>query len=465
MRLRLIAVIVGVVALVLLVHDVPLAGHLRQVERDRLVTKLERDAFILAGRSEEALEEGGAADDPTLARLVADYSRIEDVRVVVTDADANGVVGSEAERTIDVDFGSRPEIQRALEGVSNSGERASETLGENLFFVAVPVLSGDEVVGAVRFSAPERVVSERAGQRVRQLFVVAAISIGIAAAVAWLLSLMITRPLEQLRRATQRLAAGDLSSRAETEDGPPELRELGSSFDTMAERLEQLVERQRSFAGTASHQLRTPLTALRLRLEQLESQLANDPRAERQIEAAIAECDRLHRMIEGLLALSRAEGAEVGCEATDLSSIVEQRGEHWQALAEERRVRIDVRINSRRRVRSLPGAAEQIIDNLVDNALEASPPGQPVELVVSDASDGRTEVELQVIDHGSGLGDDDRVVAFDRFWRGPDADVGGSGLGLAVVAQLATACGGSARLDRTPTGGITAVVTFAADDP
>lgn len=465
MRLRLIAVIVGVVAVVLLIHDVPLAGHLERVERDRLVTKLERDAFILAGRSEEALEDGAAANEPTLARLVADYSRIEDVRVVVTDGDAIGVLGSEFDRTIGVDFGNRPEIQRALDGVSNSGERASETLGEDLFYVAVPVLSGDRVVGAVRFSAPERVVSDRAGERVRQLFLVAAISLGIAAVVASLLSLMITRPLAALRHATQRMAAGDLSTRAGATEGPPELRDLGASFDTMAERIEQLVERQRSFAGTASHQLRTPLTALRLRLEQLETEVGDLPRAERQVEAAIEECDRLHRMIEGLLALSRADGAEVVVEPTDLATIVEQRVEQWQALAEERHVHIELAVRSRRTIRAIPGAVEQIVDNLVDNALEVSPPDASIELMVVDDVDdhGREVVALHVIDRGPGLSANERTLAFERFWRGADAEVGGSGLGLAIVAQLAARSGGSARLDRAPTGGIDAVITFPAN--
>ncbi len=466
MRLRLIAAVVGIVALVLLVHDVPLAGHLERVERDRLVTKLERDAFILAGRAEEELEAGTLSEDPVLMRLVAEYSSIEDVRVVVVDDQARGMLGSEPDRTIGVNFSNRPEILRALDGISNSGERASTTLGEDLFFVAVPVLSGDTVSGAVRFTAPERTVSERTSVRVRQLFVVAGISLLIAMAVAWLLSSMILGPLSRLRRATQGLAAGDLSTRANVDDGPPELRDLGSSFNTMAAQLQQMVERQRAFAGTASHQLRTPLTALRLQLEQLEGELEGQPAPSGRVEGAIAECDRLHRMIEGLLALSRTEGAGVVAVETDLVDIVERRVDQWKALAEERGVTLAMEIEAHDHVRAIPGSVEQIIDNLIDNALDFSPERSTLTIAVRTgpvaergAGSGQT-VALHVIDEGPGLSDEDREQAFDRFWRGAGTTTGGSGLGLAIVEQLAQAAGGSARLDRSARGGVDAVVTF-----
>jgi len=460
----LIAAIVGIVALVLLVHDVPLAGHLGRVERDRLVTKLERDAFILAGRAEEELEAGTLTEDPTLTRLVAEYSTLEDVRVVVVNDQARGVLGSEPDRTIGVNFSNRPEIVRALDGISNSGERASETLGEDLFFVAVPVLSGDSVVGAVRFSAPERTVAERTATLVRQLFLVAAISLLIAAAVAWLLSQMILGPLSRLRTATQGLAAGDLSTRANVEDGPPELRDLGTSFNKMATQLQQMVERQRAFAGTASHQLRTPLTALRLQLESLQSDLDGQQTHSLRVDEAIEECDRLHRMIEGLLALSRTEGSGLVAQDTDIATIVEQRVDQWRALTEERNITLTLDIEEPSQAWALPDSIEQIVDNLIDNALEVSPPGSTL-LVALRASttpvaDDPATVELHVIDQGPGLSDTEREQAFERFWRGTTTAEGGSGLGLAIVQQLARAAGGSARLERTPGGGIDAVVSL-----
>jgi hypothetical protein len=165
MRTRLLLVLVGVVAIVLLVHDLPLARHLERVERDRLTTGLERDAFILAGRAEEALEAGTAGSDPLIRAIVARFSAEEAVDVAIVDADLVGVIGSDVD-VAGEDYSNRPEMQRAqVTGAPDTGERFSQTLGEDLFFVAVPVLSGDEVVGVVRLSAPEQVVADRGTAR------------------------------------------------------------------------------------------------------------------------------------------------------------------------------------------------------------------------------------------------------------------------------------------------------------
>jgi signal transduction histidine kinase len=455
-RNRLLLVMVGVVALLLAVHDIPLAGHLEGVERDRLVTGLERDAFIMAGRAEEALEAGTTSDDPVLRSMVARYEREEDVRVVIVAADGIGAVGSDPD-VRDQDFTNRPEIIDALSGAPSTGERFSKTLGEELFFVAVPVLSGEHVVGAVRLTAPERVVSDRAADKVRGLFLVAAISLLITIAVAWLFARGVTRPLSRLQRATDQLAAGDLGTRADDADGPPEIRSLAGSFNSMAGRLGQLVDRQRAFAGTASHQLRTPLTALRLRLEQLSEQVDRDTAAAETVEAALLETDRLHRMIEGLLALSRAEDAAVGPVHVDLSVVARERAEHWMPLAEERSVEIAVDVPDGVEVLAIGGAVEQIIDNLIDNALEVSPTESTLQLRVVALEH---TAQLHVIDEGPGMSAGDRAMALDRFWRGEEAAQGGSGLGLAIAHQLAAAGDGSVELLAAQSGGIDALVRF-----
>ena len=449
----------GVVALVLIVHDVPLARHLERVERDRLVTSLQRDAFILAGRAEEAIEEDPASTDNALRLIVRRYSQEEDVRVVIVDDDASAVVASDA-ATVGEDFSNRPEIETVLEvGDPQFGDRFSNTLGEDLFFVAVPILSGDEVIGAVRLTAPAQTVSDRVDGQVRGILAVALISLFIAGGVAWLLAASLARPLTRLRLTTERLANGDLDTRADEDAGPGEVRALAVSFNSMAERLSQLVERQRAFAGTASHQLRTPLTALRLRLEQLGAQVGQDDPAQEAVDAALAETDRLHRMIEGLLALTRAEDAAAALVDVDAAAIVRERVEHWSPLAEERDVAIRSASADRVEVRAIDGAVEQILDNYIDNALEVSPRGS--EIVVSVERRDRS-VEVHVVDQGPGLSDAERRDAFDRFWRGPDAVPGGTGLGLAIVQQLATASGAQAELREAPTGGVDAVVRFRA---
>lgn len=457
MRNRLLIVMVGMVALVLAVHDIPLANHLERVERDRIVTKYERDAFILAGRTEEALEDGTAQQEPGLGALVARYSSDEGVEVVVTDDRAIGVISSDPTK-VGEDLSNRPEVTDALaSGSPQSGERFSETLGEDLFYVAVPVLSGVDRVGAVRISVLEDVVSDRVRSQIRLLLVVALLSLSIAVGVAWIFARSVTLPLRRLEATTDRLASGELDARADPADGPGEVRALARSFNSMAGRLGLLVERQRAFAGTASHQLRTPLTALRLRLEQLAMQVEGSPDAAATVDSALVETDRLHRMIEGLLALSRAEDAATGTAEIDLSSTVAARIEHWRPLADERRVAIRADVPGGVVVTAVPGAVEQIVDNLVDNALEVSP--EDSTLTLSVAVDGDAAV-LHVIDEGPGLSPEERERAFERFWRGTASPVGGSGLGLAIVRQLVTAGDGTVELRDAPSGGVDAVVRF-----
>lgn len=457
MRTRLLLVLVGVVAIVLLVHDLPLARHLERVERDRLTTGLERDAFILAGRAEEALEAGTAGSDPLIRAIVARFSAEEAVDVAIVDADLVGVIGSDVD-VAGEDYSNRPEMQRAqVTGAPDTGERFSQTLGEDLFFVAVPVLSGDEVVGVVRLSAPEQVVADRVNGKVRGLAVVAGISLLIAVVVAWLFARSVTRPLHELEAATHRLASGDLASRANDAAGPPEVRGLADSFNSMASRIQRLVDQQRSFAGDASHQLRTPLTALRLRLEQAAMSVDPDDEAAEPIEEALNETERLRRMIEGLLVLSRAENAALAAVAVDVAVIAAERAEYWRPLAQERSVAIVVESPVSVVALAVDGGVEQIIDNLVDNALEVSPEGTAVRIVV-EVGDG--SVMLHVIDEGPGLRDDQLERAFERFWRSEGAAVGGTGLGLAIVQQLATAGGGTAALRAAPGGGLDAIVTL-----
>ncbi len=457
MRNRLLLVFVGVMALVLAVHDIPLAAHLNNIEHDSLVTSLERDAFILAGRAEEALEGGTAGVEPALRDAVGDYSLKESVRVVVIDSNAVAVIVSDADSEPGEDFSNRPEVVTALSGQPDTGVRHSDTLDTDLFFVAVPVYSGDEVVGVVRLSAPDSEVEGRTDGRVRGLFLVALISLLIAAGAAFALASTVTRPIARLRSATHDLAAGNLGARADIADGPPEVRDLAVSFNTMASRLQSLVDRQRAFAGTASHQLRTPLTALRLRLDQAQQRLAGDLEASDRVEDAITEADRLQRMIEGLLALTRAEDAAVGPEVVDLAAIIRDRVEHWTPLADERHVSVTGLVPSALLVLAVFGAAEQIVDNLIDNALEVSPNGSGLAVTVEQDGD---DVVLHVIDEGPGLNSVDRAKAFDRFWRGTDSTPGGSGLGLAIVRQLAEAGGGSVELRAAPSGGIDAAVRF-----
>lgn len=461
MRARLIAGFAGVAVLILTIFSIPMMRFVATVERERMVTELERDAFILAGHAKETLSADTGSQLRSIQPYIDAYARVSDARVVVTNSGGRVIASNDASLVVGSDFSNRPEITTALNGAPATGERTSSTLGQVLVYVAVPVLSGDDTLGAVRLSHPKSHVDERVRNRVYGIIGAGLISFVAALVVAILLGSTISRPIARLRRATDKLGRGDFDARADDDEGPREVRELARSFNAMSGRLGLMVENQRHFAGSVSHQLRTPLTALRLRLEQAEASVGRDDDVVAEaLRASFAESDRLQNMIEQLLALARLEGSAVKTVDVDAARVVRDRVEMWEPLAEEQGVTISLQVPAAARCAVVEGGLEQIIDNFIDNAISVAPRDSDIRIeVVHD--DGH--VQIDVSDRGPGLTDEQRDVAFDRFWRGPAATgVNGSGLGLAIVRQLAVASGGEAELLGNPGGGIRARVRLVA---
>lgn len=451
---------VGLVVIVLIAHDLPLWAHLSQIERDRLTTTIQRDAFTIGGRVSPLMDLTSAIRRRKIAAVLTDYSLRSDGIVVVVDDKGYLIASSDQTSLVGEDYIGRPEIVTALLGTPASGTRLSNTLGGDLVYVAVPVLSGTEVLGVVRVTYPKSVVDARVNENLRGVLFTAAISIAMAVVVALLFARFVTRSLDDLRRTTEKFSDGDLTASAR-ESGPPETRKLASSFNLMAKRLGRLIDQQRSFAGDASHQLRTPLTALRLRLEQANDLVVSDPNAAQDhLEEALSETARLSHLIEQLLQLARAEGLSLPLQDLEITGLTTDRVEQWSSLAEERGISLTAEVPANVRSRGNSMALGQILDNYIDNALEISPRGSTVRVIVHVGDDN---VDVIVRDQGSGLSDEQRSRAFDRFWRGDEQSNrrSGSGLGLAIVSQLANASGCHVELRESPTGGIDAVVSMS----
>jgi signal transduction histidine kinase len=345
-----------------------------------------------------------------------------------------------------------------------SGRRHSATLGTDFVFVAVPVAWGGTIHGAVRLTLPASELTSRVHRYWLTLGVIALVSLVAVTFAGLAFARWVVSPLRRLQESTAAFGGGDLGTRAAADEGPPEVRALATTFNTMAERLEELVHAQDAFVADASHQLRTPLTALRLRLENMQAGV--EPEG---VDAALDEVARLSRLVDGLLALARAERRSGGIDAVDLGDVLRERQAMWQPLADERGVDIVVEPSA------IPAVADcdrdrlsQVVDNLLANALDVSAPGTSVVLACGRA-DG--VAELHVRDHGPGMTADERTRAFDRFWRaehgaaarnGNGDALGGSGIGLSIVAKLVKTDGGSVTLDAAPGGGIDAVVKLPA---
>jgi signal transduction histidine kinase len=451
-RRRLIVSYLAMAVVVLVLLEIPLAISYADNERQDLASKVERDAVALSTLVEDSLEHR-ASISPTVRGVVVAYTRKTGGRVIVVDADGRKLVDSAP--TGSRDFASRPEITTALAGTIASGTRHSRTLGTELLYVAVPVASSGVVHGAVRITYPMSAVNGRIHRYWTALGVIAAVVTAAAAAIAIVFSRWVVRPLDRVERAAEEIGAGDLELRAPVE-GPPEVKRLAETFNSMVAQLEVLVRAQDDFVADASHQLRTPLTALRLRLENLERDVQPDGKSE--LTGALAEVERLAGLVDALLALARVDRAGSSPEPIDLGTLVAERVDAWSPIAEERHVDLEARLDGRIGVRVTPGRLDQVIDNLVANALAVSPAGGTVTISARPLGGS---VELHVVDEGPGMSEVERGRAFDRFWRGGD-DHGGFGLGLAIVQRLVSADEGTVELHDGPAGGLDAVVRLPA---
>jgi signal transduction histidine kinase len=454
---RLLLSYLTITLIVLLLLGIPLGLFYSQREQERLEADVEHDANVIATLYEDDLE-AGLPLDPTAADV---YTVRTGARVVVVDND--GIAQVDTAGDVPRDFSTRPEMAAALDGQGTAGARSSETLGTDLLFVAVPVASGGTVHGALRVTLDTSDVSARIRSFWFALAGVAAVVLLAVAVIGWIIARSVTRPLRELTDTASRFALGDLTVTPTAVAGPPEIQALDDTMTTMALQLDGLLSSQRAFVADASHQLRTPLTALRLRLENLQSHLAEDERPagiDDEVERAIDETGRLTELVTNLLQLARADD-QPATVTEDLRLLAHDRVDTWTAVAEERGVKL---IGSSSDgapvvVRTVPGAIEQILDNVLDNALLVSLQGSTV-TVVLDAS--ATSATVTIVDHGPGLSDDDKRDAMRRFWRG-DTSRPGTGLGLAIVDALATASGGSATLSDTAGGGLTVTVVLPLD--
>jgi signal transduction histidine kinase len=453
MTRRLLASYLTVTLLVLAALVIPLGVTNARSEERELTTKLERDAVALASLAEDTVEGDGTSADPLL-EIAERYREDTGARVVVVDDTGLAVVDTEppVATTEPRSFASRPEFASALAGEVTTGVRHSDTLGGDLLYVAVPVARSGVVHGALRVSYP---MSEVHGRVLRYWLILAAVA-AVVLAVVWIVGLRLARsvakPLADVERAAAAARAGDLTARAPDDQGPEEVRSLAASFNRTVAALDDLVRSREAFVADASHQLRTPLAALRLRLENLERDVA--PEARGDLDASLAEVERLSRLVDGLLALARADVASANPEPLHLRPTVDERLDVWAPLATEQDVALVSELQDGLVALVTPGRVEQVLDNLLANALEVSPPGSAI--TVAGVRAGRF-VELHVGDQGPGMSADERARSFDRFWSRRLGE-GGSGLGLAIVQRLVTSDGGEVELAEAPGGGLDVIV-------
>jgi signal transduction histidine kinase len=295
----------------------------------------------------------------------------------------------------------------------------------------------------VRITQSVRAVQRETRSDALALVGLAGIGLLLGLVVAWLLARSLAQPLDALAGTARRIGEGDLDARA-SEEGSREQREVAREFNEMTGRLARVLAAQREFVGNASHQLRTPLTGLRLRLESAAAK-AQGTNAERDINAAEREADRLESLLGELLTLARDAERSAGAEPVELGRAAEAAQERWRDAARQSGHELELAGNGPVTVNSSAQDVAMLLDNLVENAVRYSPDGGRVEI-----SWGRREGDafLAVSDEGPGLRPGEEGRVFERFYRGHSAGKSeGTGLGLAIVEALARRWGGRARIE------------------
>lgn len=411
---------------------IPLTINLQR----RATAELENQALIQAQGIAALIEERDLNDPQRLDQVVVETSPQVGGRVIVVDRDGILLADSGGPAAVGTAYATpgRPEIVRALEGVPSSDIRDSADLGHDIMATAVPIRNAGAVLGAVRITKNVQQVNDHVRNVTLGLLAVGLAGLGAGLLLAFGLAGSLSRPLTRLADSAKRLGSGDLSTRAGSIRGAREIEELGRSFDEMAGRLERSAQAQREFVANASHQLRTPLTAMKLRLEGAIAE-SNEPTVRERLEAADREVDRLSEIVDRLLVMARQieEGA---ASRVDVGDAIARARDRW----EERARSLDSTILSTGEggtARADPTDLDQILDNLLDNAIAYAPGEITIGSSVADGS-----VVLAVQDRGSGIPAADLGQVTERFYRGSAAPSGGSGLGLAIARQLAEKWGG-----------------------
>lgn len=412
------------------------------------------NAFYIRRHTEELLDIAGRfaqfvarAPGPEAGGAVRAIAEITGTPLLVID-DNGVVVASSAELASEI--GQRlqnPRILQALSGNPSVFLASDQTLPGTLFVTTVPIEVRGEVTGAVVVFRAAGDVQE-AMITVRRLIAAAAVSLLLlSTGLTWILSRRLTRPLLKMKDVTRALATGDYSTSVKVSGGD-ELEELAHAINDLASSLHQLETGRRAFFANVSHELRTPLSYLQGYADALADGLAKSPEEVKDVGKILSEeSRRLGRLVNDLFELARAEEGSLSLqlEEIDVSSVVSAAVSRILHGAKEKEIEITQEVVHDLRAFADGDRVEQVLLNLLDNAIRHTPEGGRVHL------EGQTDddrVVISVEDSGPGLGvdgDGQYDLVFERFYRrekSRNRHSGGAGLGLAIVKSLVEAMGG-----------------------
>ena len=452
LRTRLLLALGYLVALVTIAFALPLTLNLRDRTGDELRAEARNQVEVLAAGAPDLVAGRSTADLTALAERAGETAR---GRVVIVDRRGVVLADSVSADTRGTTFANatRPELVDALRGDVVQVERSSDTLGEELLASAAPVYRAGRVVGAVRLTQSVGAVNDATNRTTLAILAVGVAVLVVALFVAFLLARGIAQPIVRLEEAAQRIAAGDLDARAPVA-GSDEQRSLAQSFNTMTERLGRAIRAQREFAADASHQLRTPLTGLRLRLEEARAATTRAD-LEHEIDAGLREVDRIAQTVDELLVLSRTGERDTPGAVIDLAEVVQAGARRWHATAQANGLDLATETAATQPVWCARADLDRALDAVVENAILYGTHGSSVTIRAEGSA-------IDVLDEGPGIAPGEEEQIFARFRRGRAGADGtpGTGLGLAIARELMRCWDGDAEIANRPPRGARATLSL-----
>jgi len=263
-------------------------------------------------------------------------------------------------------------------------------------------------------------------------------------------AIWVLRPVYRLDTAARQISTGNLAARVDHRGGPVEIRRLAGSFNRMAEAVETAMERQTTFVADASHQLRNPLAALTLRLEELRAELPQ--RCMPAVADVLDEASRLRGILDELLHLASVQEVATSAQApTDMVDMLAGRIQTWRPLAQLKCITLAYQHPASALAQVDPTLISSVLDAVIDNGIKFGRDGGQLDVEVTVEC---SRVRVDVADDGVGVAPDEMERLGDRFWRSPSKqNVPGSGLGLSIARTLAELSGGSLHFaPNEPTG-------------
>jgi signal transduction histidine kinase len=309
---------------------------------------------------------------------------------------------------------------------------------------AAPVRIGGkagQIIGAVVLARPGGASAIGWRDFTSRVLAAAAAGLVLAVLVALLLAGRVSRPLRELEKAAERVAGGDLSTKLEP-SGAEDLERLALAFNGMVERLAERDEMARDFLMKVTHDLRTPLTAIRGHASALSDGIVPEDQVPRSLDAIEAEAARLDGLVADLLDLAKMEAHRFSLNLAELrpDELLEQAFDAFGSEAARRDLRYERRLEPLPTVVTDGARVRQIVGNLLDNALRWTPAGGTVRLEARERAGG---LEVVVADTGPGIAEADHEAVFEPFrWEPTPDGRAGTGLGLTIARQLARALGG-----------------------